>query len=499
MTLDGAPPDPAELFESLFETAPDATVVVDRRGIVVRVNAQLERLFGYTRAELIGQPVELLVPARLRAMHAERREGYVSDPRPRGMGSGLELFGVRKDGSEIPVEISLAAVGTGDPVLVAAAIRDTTERKRESAHRAALTAIVESSSDAIVGEALDGTITSWNPGATQLFGWAAVEVLGRSATILTPPERADEHRRVLASIVRGEHVPPFETIRVRKDGTRIPVSIASSPVRDGSGKLVGASKVARDIASVQEARARADDARDAAERWSRELEAFSYSVAHDLRAPLRSINGFSTALLEDLGPGLDATHQRYLERIAASAERMGEVIDALLGLARVTRTEARRTPVDLGALAEEIVDAMREQEPTREATLLVVGEVRAHADPALCRVLLDNLLANAWKFTAKRERATIRLGTRHVLGAPTVFYVTDDGVGFEPSHAERLFQPFQRLHDSKEFAGTGIGLATVRRIVERHGGRVWAEARPGEGATFSFTLASGREIRHEGG
>lgn len=492
MTPDGGPPDDVLLFEAFFETAPDATVIVDASGLVVRVNAQLERLFGYTREEIVGHSIETLVPARFRAAHASHREGYFGDPRPRGMGSGLELFGLRKDGTEIPIEISLSAVRTGPGALVAAAIRDRSERQRESAQRARLAAIIESSNDAIVGESLDGTITTWNAGAARLFGWAASEVIGRPATILSPPERAEEHRNVLGRISRGERVPPFETVRVRKDGARVHVSIASSPVYDATGALVGASKVARDVTAMHEARAQLEEARDAAERSNRELEAFCYSVAHDLRAPLRGINGFSTALLEDLGPRLDPEERGYLERIAASASRMGQVIDALLSLARVTRTELHRTRVDLGALAEAVVQVLRESDPTRALRLVVEGDLTVEADLPLCRVLLDNLLDNAWKFTARRASATVRLGARREPGAPPVFFVADDGAGFEMAYADRLFLPFQRLHEPHEFAGTGIGLATVRRIVERHGGRVWGEGSPERGATFFFTLTSER-------
>lgn len=494
MTPNGAGPgDDALPFAAFFETAPDATVIVDGAGRIVRVNAQLERLFGYTRQELVGQPIEMLVPARFRAAHPSHRNGYFDAPSPRAMGSGRELFGVRADGTEIPIEISLSAVRTGPGALVAAAIRDLSERRRETAQRARLAAIIESSNDAIVGESLDGTITTWNAGAERLFGWAASEVLGRSATILSPPERSSEHRQVLARIERGERVPPFETVRVRKDGARIHVSIASSPVHDATGALVGASKVARDVTAMHEARAQLEEARDAAERSSRELEAFSYSVAHDLRAPLRGINGFSTTLLEDLGPRLDPGERRYLERIAASASRMGEVIDALLALARVTRTELHRTRVDLGPLAEAIVQALRESEPARDVRLVVEGEVTVDADLALSRVLLDNLIGNAWKFTARRAPATIRLGSRREPAGAPVIFVADDGAGFEMAYADRLFLPFQRLHAPSEFGGSGIGLATVRRIVERHGGRVWAEGAPERGATFFFTLESERQ------
>jgi signal transduction histidine kinase len=215
---------------------------------------------------------------------------------------------------------------------------------------------------------------------------------------------------------------------------------------------------------------------------NRHLEAFSYSVAHDLREPLRTVRSFAGLLDEHAGTTLDDECRDHLRRIRAGAERMTERIDALLDLARITRAGIARDPVDLGEIARAIVDELREREPDRKVELVVAPSLHATADARMMRALLENLLRNAWKFTATRSSAHIEVGARD--GS---FFVRDDGVGFDPRRAERLFQPFQRLHGS-EFAGTGIGLATVHRIVERHGGMIWADAAVGKGATFSFTL-----------
>lgn len=220
---------------------------------------------------------------------------------------------------------------------------------------------------------------------------------------------------------------------------------------------------------------------------NKELEAFSYSVAHDLRAPLRGINGFSRALLEDCGETLDGEAKEYLHRIANGAQRMGELIDALLSLSRVTRTELHRETVDLSRLAEAVVKQLRQAQPDRAIEFVFQQDVSAHGDPALLRAILENLLANAWKFTGTREGARIAFGSEEKDGS-LAYYVRDNGAGFDMAYAEKLFAPFQRLHSAAEFAGTGIGLATVQRIVHRHGGRIWAEAVVGEGATFHFTL-----------
>jgi light-regulated signal transduction histidine kinase (bacteriophytochrome) len=220
---------------------------------------------------------------------------------------------------------------------------------------------------------------------------------------------------------------------------------------------------------------------------NQELEAFSYSVAHDLRAPLRSIDGFGQALLEDYGDRLDADGKKYLANVRESAQRMALLIDDLLKLSRVVRSEFRRDPVDLARLATSVLSQLEKTAPERMVEQVIGDALIASGDAALLRVLLENLLGNAWKFTAKRPAARIELGARDEEGR-RVFFVRDNGAGFDMKYADKLFAAFQRLHTSAEFEGTGIGLAIVQRIVRRHGGRVWAEGELGRGATFFFTL-----------
>ena len=221
---------------------------------------------------------------------------------------------------------------------------------------------------------------------------------------------------------------------------------------------------------------------------TKELEAFSYSVSHDLRAPLRSIDGFSQILLEDHAQGFDEEARGYLARVRASSRRMALLIDDLLNLSRVTRSVLRHQTVDLSALAREIAAEIQKSRPDREARFVITEGLVAEGDASLLRVALENLLGNAWKFTSKKEVATIEFGAAPYEGGDVAYYVRDDGVGFEEAYATKLFGAFQRLHGAEDFEGTGIGLATVARIVHRHGGRVWAEGAVGEGATFFFTL-----------
>jgi diguanylate cyclase (GGDEF)-like protein/PAS domain S-box-containing protein len=236
-----------QMFRDLLEAAPDAMVIVDADGTIVLVNAQVERLFGYAREDLLGQPVDLLVPDRFRVGHPEHRTRYSKEPHTRPMGAGLDLRGRRKDGSEFPVEISLSPLKTEDGLLVSSAIRDITERRRSEQDASHFRAVVESSHDAIIGKDLDGVVTSWNAGAERLYGYTAEEMRGRSISLLVPAGQEDDLSDILRRIRVGERVDDYETVRIRKDGTQVDVSLTVSPIRDPSGAVVGASTIARDI------------------------------------------------------------------------------------------------------------------------------------------------------------------------------------------------------------------------------------------------------------
>ena len=478
---------------ALLEAIPDGMLITDPDGAIVFANGQAEQLFGYARADLIGKPIELLIPQRFRDAHPHHRHAYAAAPRIRAMGAKRELFGRRQDGSEIPVEVSLSPLQTEGGVQVISSVRDISERLRADEARFRLAAIVETSGDAIIGKTLDGVITSWNEAASRIFGYRADEIVGQPITVLIPPDRAHEEQEILSKLARGERIEQFDTVRLRKDGRKIDVSLTSSPVSDSNGRLVGASKIVRDISERRKAEVALAQAKDTAEAASRELEAFSYSVAHDLRAPLRAMNGFAHLLLQSLGDKVDAEGQDWLQEIVVNAKKMAELIDALLALARLTRSELKVEVVDLSDLARDVIAQLRLVEPGREIETRFEEGVVAEADPRLARALLDNLLANSWKFTSRTAQAQIEFGvTRGERGL--TYFVRDNGAGFDMNYAGKLFAPFQRLHASAEFAGTGIGLATSQRIVLRHGGRIWAEGTVGRGASFYFTLPS-RNVR----
>ncbi|MCE9573074.1 MAG: PAS domain S-box protein [Deltaproteobacteria bacterium] len=477
-------------FRALLEAAPDAMVIVGIDGSIVLVNRQAEAMFGYSRAELVGQPIEMLVPEHERDRHVGHRGSYFRAPAVRAMGAGLELSGRRKDGSLLSIEVSLSPLETSDGRLVSAAIRDTTQRVIAEQHRARLAAIVDASGDAIIGKTLAGVITSWNPGAQQLFGYTADEIVGRSITALIPPGREAEESMILEHLAVGA-VERFDTVRRRKDGRDLDVAVTISPVRDAIGRIVGIAKVVRDITDRRRTELALAAAKDAAEAANRELEAFSYAVAHDLRAPLRGMNGFAQVLLDTYRDRFDAEGQDWLQEIVTNAHKMGALIDALLALSRVTRAEVRRESVDVSAIARASVAALQAADPERTVEVIVQDGLRADLDPVLARSLVDNLVGNAWKYTRKVAAARIEIGARAHDGATTLF-VRDNGAGFDMAFAGKLFAPFQRLHSGTEFPGTGIGLATAKRIVLRHGGRIWAEGAVDAGATFYVTIPARR-------
>lgn len=344
----------------------------------------------------------------------------------------------------------------------------------------------------------EGNVLSWNAGAERLIGYRTEEILGLPISRFYPDDApAFAAEEALAVAARDGHFRE-EGWRIRKDGTRFWADVTLTALRDRGGALRGFAKITHDMTErraadeqirvlnaelEQRVRVRTEELA----RAVKELEAFSYSVSHDLRAPLRAIDGFSRALLGHGADRLDDEGRHFLDRIRAGARRMSELIDDLLLLSRVSRSEIRRGPIDIGEIAGGIVAELRRRDPGREVAVRIADDMKATGDRRLLTIALDNLIGNAWKFTSRKTPARIEVGGEARQGE-TVYFVRDDGAGFDMAYADKLFGAFQRLHDTAEFEGTGIGLATAQRVVARHGGRIWAEGRPDHGATFFFTL-----------
>ena len=384
--------------------------------------------------------------------------------------------------------------------LIEKALRLAKEAAEDSLQkeRTLMAAIVESSEDAIIGNTLDGVITSWNRGAENLFGYPAAEIIGQSILALLPPERIGEEKRIAGNILRGEPVKQLDTVRVRKDGTRIAVSVTISAIRNKEGRIVGASNIARDITGIKLNEARIQELNASLEQKvsertaeltaaNHELDSFAYAVSHDLRAPLRAMSGFSHALIEDYGGQLQGEAKQYLEQIDIASHKMNELVDGLLVLSRSTRGELQHDAVDLSALSERVLAELRQNDPGRQVAARVEPGLQVHGDSLMIEAVMRNLLGNAWKYTAHATEPVIRVYSEEQDGERR-FCVADNGAGFDMIHANRLFQPFQRLHRQDEFPGIGIGLATVQRIVYRHGGTIEAQGKPGKGAVFCFSL-----------
>jgi PAS domain S-box-containing protein len=595
--------------------------ITDPRGRIISVNDKFCAISRYAREELLGQDHRIINSGH----HPKEFMRDLWATIARGKVWKGEIKNKAKDGSYYWVDTTIVPFldEQGKPRQYVAIRADITERKRIEMATAHLAAIVESSDDAIIGKDLSGIVTSWNGGAERIFGYTAPDMVNQPILRLIPPERQPEETEILDRVRRGESVRHFDTVRLRKDGRRVDISVTVSAVRDASGKIVGASKVAREITERKQAEAalqaseeryralfeyapdgiviadqqgyyldantsmcrmlgytrdeliglhasdivtqaeiphigsalgmlqaksdhqrewqfrRKDGStfpadviatqmpdgnllaviRDITERKqtddkirelnaeleervarrtaeleasNRELEAFSYSVSHDLRAPLRAVDGFSQAVLEDFGPALPAEGRRQLQVIRQSAQRMGGLIDDLLAFSRLGRQPVGKRAVEPASLVGAVLETLDAQREGRRVEVIVGGLPVCQGDPALLKQVWINLLSNALKYTRKRDQAVIEVGCRRQT-EENVYFVRDNGAGFDMRYADKLFGVFQRLHRAEDYEGTGVGLAIVQRIVHRHGGRIWAEAAPDHGATFYFTLEEGTD------
>ncbi len=377
-------------------------------------------------------------------------------------------------------------------------------QKAEEEHEAQVRLLLDSTAEAIYGVNLEGTCTLVNAACLRMLGYENEdELLGRNMHELMHHTYPDgrpypkEECHVRLATLAGESSHVDTEVHWRSDGTSYPVEYWSHPIRRNDeviGTVVTFVDITERVKTENELKRYRDELEQrVAERTARltavnhELESFSYSVSHDLRSPLRAIDGFSQALLDEYHDVLDIDGQHYLERVRNAAQRMGSLIDDMLNLSRVTRSEIKHEIVDLTALGWQVIEELQKHEPQRKVEINIMPKINVKGDQSLLHIVLENLLGNAWKYTGEKKSASIEFGTE-IVDDETVFYIQDNGIGFDMDYANKLFIPFQRLHSSEKFPGTGIGLATVARIIERHSGRIWAEASPDQGARFRFTL-----------
>ena len=469
-------------YRGLLESTPDAIIIANQTGHIVLINEQAVRMFKYDRQVLTGQRVEILLPERFHSSHLGHRAAFMAQPRQRSMGAGLELFGRRSDGEEFPVEISLSPLEIDGGLFVMSAIRDVADRKRADRK---FKALLESAPDAIVIVDQQGSITLLNTQAQKLFGYSSEELLGQKIEVLVPAKYRDNHPGHRSAFSADPKVRPMgaglELFGLHKDGSEFPVEISLSPLETEEGSFVmSAIRNVSDRKRVEQALQRANS----------ELEAFAYSVSHDLRAPLRTVDGFSLAVLEDYASILPDEGAKYLQLIREGAQKMGQLIDDLLEFSRLGRQSISRRQIDVNQLVGEVIESLAELRRDRAVKINAAKLPPCSGDLALTRQVWQNLISNALKYSRGRTPAVIEIGST-IENNATIYFVRDNGTGFNMKYYEKLFGVFQRLHRSEDFEGTGVGLAIVHRVLDRHGGKIWAEAVPDKGATFYFTLEEG--------
>lgn len=483
--------------QALLESTPDAVVVSGSDGKLLRVNDQAERLFGYRREELIGQHMRMLLPERMRDEYVARRTRYLERPQPSAVASADEMYCLRKDGSEFPVEISVAPLVTEQGVLVSASIRDITARKTAEGALAKLAAIVESANDAIIGLGVAGTIDIWNPAAERLYGFKREEVLGRRKVDIVPVELQAEstgnHQRVL----RGERVEPFETVRLAKDGSRREVSISISSIRSRTGEIVGVAGIHTDLRPRRQAEAaRASleaerKARSEAEEASEMKSSFMGLISHEIRSPLAALDVNLRVLVGPLQGSLSPEQRRAFGAIERSSKRLARLVESVLEHSRLESKRVRLdlAPLDLAAMFDGLLAELSPEAEAKGLRCSATAPVLTRtlvSDGTLVRLMLHNLLMNAIRYT---EQGAVLLSVEETPAAHR-FSVRDTGVGIAPENHQRIFEPFEQLEPiaHKHRPGVGLGLTLVKRIATALGGHIELRSALGAGSTFTLVL-----------
>ena len=534
------------LQAAILNSANFSSIATDERGVIQIFNVGAERMQGYAAADVINKmtPAEISDPQELiqRAAAMSVEYGTLITPgfealvfkASRGIEDIYELTYIRKDGSRFPAVVSVTALRDSRGVIIGFLLIGTDNSAHRRAEAALLkatalqNAIFQSTHFSCIATDTAGVIQLFNVGAERMFGFSAADVVNRiTPATLHDPEEVVARAQAL-SIEYSRPISPgfealvfkaargiediYEVTKVRKNGERFPAIVSVTALRDPLGVIIGYLLVGIDNSARKRAeelllKAAAHQAeigqqlnaeleQRVGERTlelkaaNQELEAFSYSVSHDLRSPLRAIDGFSQVVLEKFGPLLPAEGQRHLRTIRQSAQKMGDLIDDLLTFARLNRQELGKRPFNTTDLVWECLQDLGYPWSDRQVEVTVDALPVSEGDPVLLKQVWLNLISNALKYSRNREKSLVHIGSETIDGVVTLF-IRDNGTGFDMRYADKLFGVFQRFHRAEDYEGTGVGLAIAHRIIQRHGGRIWAEAAVDRGATFHFTLQGG--------
>lgn len=485
-------------LRAVVDSAVDGLINITERGVIESFNPACERIFGYAAAEVIGRNIKMLMPEPDHSAH----DGYIGRYVATGealvnRATGREVRARRKDGSVFPMDLALGEFRMADGLHFCGIVRDVTARKRGEETVERLAAIVASSDDAILSKTADGIVTSWNAGAERLFGYRAAEAIGQHIRLIVPAERWAEEDRIIAQIRDDKAIMHYETVGIAKDGRRIDISASISPMHDKAGRVIGAAKVARDITARKRHEAELARHVEALERSNKELDDFAYIASHDLKEPLRGLFNNAKFLRDDYATKLDEAGVGRLQRLGYLTQRMEQLVNDLLYYSRLGRQDLAIQPADLNAVIRDIEMMSETVLKERDAAIVIPRLLpRISCDKTRIAEVFRNLITNAVKYNNSPVKR-IEIGYLDEMKtkdgvATQVFYVKDNGIGIEEEFFEDIFRIFKRLNaEDDDKKGTGVGLTFVRKIVERHGGRIWLDSVPGRGTTFYFTIAQG--------
>jgi PAS domain S-box-containing protein len=479
----------ARHFAAIVESSDDAIISKDLNGVIVSWNRAAERLFGYTAAEIVGQSVRVIIPP-----DRQSEEEYVLGAVRRGeIVDHFETVRLRKDGSSVPISLTVSPIRTSTGEIVGASkiVRDLTRVQGAQRDSLRLASIVDSSDDAIVSKDLNSIVTSWNAAAERMFGFAAPEMVGQSIRRLIPEDRQQEEDEVLSRIRRGERVEHYETVRRRKDGSLVPVSLTVSPILGQDGAVVGASKIARDISERERAEEERQRLLTIARDASRLKDEFLATLSHELRTPLNAIVGYVRMMQSDLLTGEKRT--RAMDTVARNVTSLTQIVEDVLDVSRIIAGKLRLDvqPVDLAPVIQNAVETVRPAADAKGVRLVTIMDPRAapvSGDPERLQQILWNVLANAVKFTPRGGRVQVRLER---VNSHLEIVVSDTGAGISAEFLPHVFDRFRQADAgiNRARGGLGLGLAIARHLVELQGGRIFAESDgPGTGATFRVEL-----------